>query len=188
MELEMTYYKIKVTLVGTIPIVWRRLFVLHTMSLDTLHLIIQTAMGWKNEHPYIFKKGNLQYGKVSEEDSGTPDINDSSISLNMLLDTVGDTMNYVYDFGDNWEHVIVHEGIVVRGLIPCLSLCYKAKGTCPCEGSGGLSAYYEKLKNANDVNNPKREDLQDWLMEDIEDRKPCLGAINERLFDLQLQS
>lgn len=44
--------------------------------------------------------------------------------------------------------------------------------------------YYEKLENVRDVNNSEREELHDWLMRDIEERKYDLKAINLRLANL----
>lgn len=55
---------------------------------------------------------------------------------------------------------------------------------CPSEDSGGLWGYYEKLENVRDVNNPEREELLDWLIRDIEERKYDLKAINLRLANL----
>lgn len=63
-------------------------------------------------------------------------------------------------------------------------ICIKGEKMCPFEDSGGLWGYYEKLENVRDVNNPEREELLDWLMRDIEERKYDLKAINLRLANL----
>ena len=55
---------------------------------------------------------------------------------------------------------------------------------CPSEDSSALWRYYKKLGNVRDVNNPEREELHDWLMRDIEERKYDLKAINLRLANL----
>ncbi len=41
-------HQLKVHLVGISPMVWRRLLVAGTISIDELHNILQIAMGWEN--------------------------------------------------------------------------------------------------------------------------------------------
>ncbi|NUK18206.1 plasmid pRiA4b ORF-3 family protein, partial [Streptomyces lunaelactis] len=46
--------QIKVTLADIRPPIWRRLQVPADLTLDRLHLVIQTAMGWENYHMHLF--------------------------------------------------------------------------------------------------------------------------------------
>jgi Plasmid pRiA4b ORF-3-like protein len=43
-------YKLKVTLMGTKPVIWRRLLVPGNANLGWLHAVLQVAMGWTNSH------------------------------------------------------------------------------------------------------------------------------------------
>lgn len=45
--------RVKVTLKGLRPPVWRRLLVEDTMTLGHLHLAVQAAMGWENSHLHV---------------------------------------------------------------------------------------------------------------------------------------
>ena len=49
--------RLKVTLKGLRPPVWRRLLVEDTMTLRYLHFAVQAAMGWENSHLHLFLVG-----------------------------------------------------------------------------------------------------------------------------------
>ena len=48
-------YQLKVSLMGIKPPIWRRIQVTGDTTLDVLHAILQTAMGWFGEHLYEFE-------------------------------------------------------------------------------------------------------------------------------------
>ncbi|MFC0139211.1 plasmid pRiA4b ORF-3 family protein [Erwinia mallotivora] len=182
-------YQIKVTLVDSKPPIWRRLVVPKTINLDELHMIIQLAMGWTNSHLYLFTKGNLRYGiKFEDEELFESDTKSSEdVSLKFLLRKENDKILYEYDFGDSWVHSILLEKSSFELMIPTqVPVCIKGKGTCPVEDSGGMWGYYQKLEEVRDLSNPERDELNDWLNHDIDERKYDLDAINERIASFYL--
>ena len=50
-------YQIKVELMEIRPPIWRRLLVTNDTKLDSLHSILQDAMGWFNCHHHQFEQG-----------------------------------------------------------------------------------------------------------------------------------
>ena len=48
------------------------------------------------------------------------------------------TADYVYDFGDNWEHKIQLEKILPREKDIKYPICIKGKRACPPEDCGGI--------------------------------------------------
>src|SRR5262249_32108797 len=54
-------YQLKITLHGSKPPIWRRFLLKNTITLGTLHDIIQIVMGWKNCHLYEFERGKRPY-------------------------------------------------------------------------------------------------------------------------------
>ncbi len=50
----MKAYKIKITLKGSEPLIWRRVIVPAEITFKRLHDIIQLSMGWSNCHLYDF--------------------------------------------------------------------------------------------------------------------------------------
>ena len=61
-------YQLKVTLLGTSPPVWRRLLVLAHITLEQLHDVLQTAMGWEDGHMHEFSVGQRRIGRPDPED------------------------------------------------------------------------------------------------------------------------
>jgi hypothetical protein len=57
---------LKVTLEQVEPKVWRRIQVPVTATLDDLHLILQIAMGWQNEHLYDFSAGKRTFSPAED--------------------------------------------------------------------------------------------------------------------------
>lgn len=121
-------YQIKITLVDSKPLIWRRLIVPKIIPLDELHMVIQLAMGWTNSHMYGFEKGNLVYGMIID-DHEEPYLQDSTgVPLNKLLRKKGEEIVYVYDFGDNWDHcILLEESSLPDQELPHLPICIKER-------------------------------------------------------------
>ena len=48
-----TIVRLKITLRGIKPPIWRRLLIPATMTLGNLHMAIQAAMGWEGDHLHV---------------------------------------------------------------------------------------------------------------------------------------
>ncbi len=55
-------YRLKITLRGTTPPVWRRILVPGDITLDQLHRVFQIVMGWTDSHLHQFHVGDVRYG------------------------------------------------------------------------------------------------------------------------------
>lgn len=178
-------YQIKVTLAGSKPPIWRRLIIPKSITLDKLHVVIQEAMGWLNCHLHSFSKGNSHYQELSDLHFYMPNTEESKgLPLRMLLCHEKDKMEYTYDMGDCWDHkILLEKSSLPDQVLPHVPYCIKGTGTCPAEDSCGIPGYYEKLEAVKDVNNPEREELREWLEQNIETRRYDLECINERLSD-----
>ena len=68
---------------------------------------------------------------------------------------------YAYNFGDDWQHVLVHEGLRVR---PDRQYqyprCVAGDGRCPPEDCGGVHGYAEFLQV---IANPEHEEHESTL-------------------------
>jgi Plasmid pRiA4b ORF-3-like protein len=58
-------YQLKISLRDIKPPLWRRVQV-KDCTLEKLHEIIQTCMGWSNSHLHSFEIGGVQDGKADE--------------------------------------------------------------------------------------------------------------------------
>ena len=161
-------YHIKVQLAHIAkPPVWREILVEADTNLYLLHCCIQGAMGWFNTHLHQFIVGGQFYG-IPHPDFGD-DLEDArKVSLKKVLKKPKDTIQYEYDFGDDWLHVISLVDIVSAEAGKKYPLLLKGKGACPPEDCGG-SYGYESLKDI--VKNPKHEEYEemtDWLGDDFD--------------------
>ena len=78
--------RIRVTLRGTSPEIWRRLDVPLSTSLLSLHHIIQIAMGWKDTHAFRFEYGGKRYG-IPDPNAATSDAPGDPCQDRAALDT-----------------------------------------------------------------------------------------------------
>src|SRR5512140_950329 len=102
-------YRLEITLRDVEPRVWRRLEVPATVTLQRLHAIIQTAMGWEDRHLFEFRAGGHAYGVPDEE---TPDLRDARRVKLKDVAREGGHLEYTYDFGDDWHHDIAVERVL----------------------------------------------------------------------------
>ena len=96
-------YQIKVTLLGTSPLIWRRVLVPAEVTLAQLHDVLQAAMGWEDCHMHEFRMGRRYFGRPDPEDRlmGMPPVeNERTVRLSSVLARVGAKAIYTYDLGD----------------------------------------------------------------------------------------
>ena len=61
--------------------VWREVIVPENLTLSSLHLVIQQAMGWENKHLYVFKAIGQRFGP--------DDMDDDSITIKAVFKSLG---------------------------------------------------------------------------------------------------
>ena len=139
-------YELKVTLVGIDPPVWRRIQAPSTILLRCLHEALQVAMGWTNSHLHQFEKSGKLWGVPGDDEFEDRDVLDESKTpVAAVLRSEGDSMVYVYDFGDDWRHEVVLEKIV-QSEVPMKPICLAGERHCPPEDVGGVSGYQDFLE------------------------------------------
>lgn len=175
-------YELKVTLLGIRPPVWRRLQVASTDSLADLHVALQVVMGWANVHMHQFMKDDLHYGEPEEEFSQHVR-DEAEYRLDQILKNEKDTLLYLYDFGDCWEHQIVLEKILPFTTDITLPVCIKGRRACPPEDVGGVGGYGMFLDAINDPSHPESEGLIEWIGGDYDPEYFDLPLVNDLLQD-----
>jgi hypothetical protein len=171
-----TVYQIKVALVGTDPPVWRRLSVPADISLEDLHHVIQTAMGWGDEHLHLFDIQGRRYGAPAHGVERTSD--EGRTRLSRVADA-GEAFSYEYDFGDSWVHEVLVEKASQVGVAGVR--CLDGARACPPEDCGGVRGYHEYLKILSDPNHPEHTpERLEWLGGDYDPEAFDLEQINKR--------
>ncbi|EGF91392.1 plasmid pRiA4b ORF-3-like family protein [Asticcacaulis biprosthecium C19] len=99
---------VRIELRDTEPLIWREVEVPTSITLRVLHDIIQSAMGWLDYHLWEFTIGGQTYGLPMDEDWGTaPRKIADKARLRDVLNSNKTVIDYLYDFGDSWEHRVI---------------------------------------------------------------------------------
>jgi hypothetical protein len=174
-------YQLKVSLKGVRPPIWRRILVPGNIKFDTLHEVIQIAMGWQNSHLYSFEIDDVVIEiPESEDELGffLPSIRQRADSrkeqLKYWTDKEKAKFTYTYDFGDNWEHIIQVEKVEVSQESLEHPICLRGKRACPPEGSGGIHAYkvFMNTITGNGQNDEMDDEYRDYLLSFYENFDP----------------
>ncbi|MFE9446401.1 plasmid pRiA4b ORF-3 family protein [Streptomyces sp. NPDC006602] len=103
-------HQLKVALEGMKPPVWRRLVVPSDVTLGSLHEVIQVAFGWDDTHLHAFED-RLGGRYAPPGDLDIPVFDEEEAVLADVLPRTGDRIDYTYDFGDDWLHLITVEAV-----------------------------------------------------------------------------
>lgn len=165
----MTRYRLRVTLTGSDPEIWRVFDVAGGLRLRMLHIALQTIIGWRESHLHAFTDTDPHTPGPRGRRWESPDFEPGDDALSeedFTVDDVlrsADTLWYEYDFGDGWTHRldVVGRAPDDPNLAPVVLLDGASRG--PFEDSGGLHGYYEKLEIAGDPQHPEHAFISDWL-------------------------
>ena len=163
-------YQFKITLEGIRPPIWRRIQVPETYTFLDLHVAIQDAMGWSDYHLHLFEVGDPSIGMKIEIGIPEKEFGEYGETLQERNKKIADyfsmenrTADYVYDFGDNWEHKIQLEKILPREKGVNYPVCIKGKRACPPEDCGGIWGYAELLEIIKNPEHEEHEEMLEWL-------------------------
>ncbi len=155
----------KISLFETEPVVWRRILVSEDFNLFAFHVAIQDAMGWEDYHMHLFTvegpEGQISIGPQGED---TPDDDEDEQEY-----TVGELFNaghrkflYVYDFGDNWVHLIELEASIPKTAKKQYPKLVDAENRCPPEDVGGTYGFHEYIEVLADKDHERYEEMKEW--------------------------
>ena len=171
-------YQLKVSLRGIKPPIWRRILVTGDTTLDILHGILQTAMGWSDEHLYEFEIHGASYIDPSLLEDA---IDEKTVYLAQLISHEQEKFLYLYDIGDCWKHDILVEKILPIEEGTQYPVCIDGKRTCPLEDCGGTSGYDNLLETIKDPYHPEHEEMLESLPEDFDPEKFDIEYVNREL-------
>ncbi len=154
-------FQLKITLKHVQPRIWRRLQILSSDSLEELHIALQIVMGWTNSHMHEFSNGRDRYG-VPDEEYPSSVQDEIDFRLDQVLKKEKDKLNYIYDFGDGWEHEVVLEKILPFDTDAVLPLCLQGEQACPMEDVGGPPGHEMFLEAILDPSHPQHEEMLEW--------------------------
>jgi len=160
--------QLKITLLGSKPLIWRQLHVPAKARLDWLHAVLQVAIGWTNSHLHQFWIGGEPYSDTRHnfaEFEGDTEIHEArKFTLQQVAPNPGDTFGYEYDFGDSWEHEVTVEKILPADPADATTaLCLDGARAGPPEDCGGIWGYAELLKTLKNKKHPDHQQMKEWI-------------------------
>ena len=165
-------FQLKITLKGARPPIWRRIQIPGRMTLATLHHVIQECFGWEDYHLHEFVIDKARYVPADEPDdfhtSFSKPENEEAFTLQEVIYQEGQKFEYVYDFGDNWQHMISVEKILPPDKSRHHPVLLTGKRACPPEDCGGIPGFLDMLETLQEPDSPEKEELHEWLGEEFD--------------------
>jgi hypothetical protein len=190
-------FVLKITLVDSDPTIWRRVEVHSGLTLDDLHIVIQSLFEWENAHLYQFiltPQGKLtqramreaRYFRIMPPDpvSDPFQANDGRADQTLLAQIFrGDVQQviYEYDFGDSWHHLVKLEKRTPGGDQDHVPVCLAGENAAPLDDMGGIYGYYQWLDARRDSSNAMHEQAVESLGDNFDSARCDLAEVNRRL-------
>jgi yecA family protein len=136
-------YQFKIALVGSRPPIWRRVQVPDNFTLDRFHDVIQLTMGWTDYHFHEFVIDHHTYCPPDEDREMDEffDHDERRYVLRDLRSELAEDCRYVYDYSDEWVHIITLEKTLPLTGGEVWPVLLAGKRACPPEDIGGISAF-----------------------------------------------
>lgn len=146
-------YKLKVSVLGISPMIWRRVVVSSDLTLYGLHRVFQIVFGWEDYHLHAFRArgrchstewtGQRHYRLDDDDDLYELRLSDLSLRLRGKF-------AYEYDFGDFWEHEGRLEAREEPSPAKPYPVCVGGARAGPPEDVGGPGGYERLLQRQSD--------------------------------------
>ena len=148
-----TVHRVKVSLYGAKPPVWRRLEIPSAMPLSLVHAVLQVAFGWHGYHLHAFETVCGEFGSPDQDDDSAERQDEATTTLAQVAGTERAKVVYSYDFGDDWRHDIVVEKIIAAEPGVAYPRCTGGRRDAPPEDCGGIWVFNEQFADLGDLFN-----------------------------------
>jgi hypothetical protein len=170
---ERTVLQFLVVLIGSDPLVWRRIQIADDSSFWDFHVAIQDAMGWQDCHLHEFRVVHPETGTPNRIGIPEPDGLDerplaagwdTAVSEYFSWASVSSGMpaHYLYDFGDDWHHIVMLEDVLPRRSSR-YPRCLAGARACPPEDCGGIHGFADFLEAISDPTHPEHTAMLEWV-------------------------
>jgi hypothetical protein len=127
----MASYLLKITLQKTPNLIWRRFAVPSFITLNRLHGVVQSVMGWENRRQHYISANKQQFVSTGQAD-GLPEC---AFSLDDIVFRSGCNLKYIYGEAENqWIHLLnVENTRFGNSSCPYPIYCTEGVRACPPE-------------------------------------------------------
>jgi hypothetical protein len=172
-------FHFKIILTNSDPAIWRTFQVPADYRMDRFHQVLQIVMGWKNSHLHEFRINGRTVGMLTDPEYDFDTEDETKLRLSDFNLKERDTLSYLYDFGDHWEHILYLDHVSKQEF--SLPVCTGGKRACPPEDCGGISGYTGMLEVLADPRHLEYEGWKNWLPEGFQSDKAPLDEIKKEL-------
>lgn len=148
-------FEFRITLRGIKPMIWRRIQVpKDDFTFEALHSAIQGAMGWHGFHLYNFRVRDQHGAFVQIADENGADewlrtlvtiLPADETNISDYFRVKGNYANYLYDFGDGWQHKVTLSKIVRGNPNESYPKVLAGKRACPPEGELQTTRFFRSI-------------------------------------------
>lgn len=107
-----------------------------------------------------FSVGDERYGALDPDYDVPGSVRSESTRLASALGS-SRAMNYVYDFGDNWQHRIEVEKTLMADPRLKLPLCVGGANATPPDDCGGVYGYYDFVAAVSNPDHPEHAEMSE---------------------------
>lgn len=171
-------FRVRITIVGSDPEIWRLFDVDSSLTLDQVHEVIQRVIGWRDSHLHAFTDTDpyeplhhgggqgpkTRYWRTQNSlENDLKGLLETEWTLGQVLTEASGPLFYEYDFGDGWIHRLDLIEVIPAAVGQPMARVIEAQRRGPLEDSGGISGYAELLGALGDPAHERHHELSEWV-------------------------
>jgi hypothetical protein len=182
------WWQVRIDLLDVTPRVWRRLLIPENLRLPQLHYILQTCVGWSLGHLHEFILGGKRYSTHDPDFANElGQLDESRVILANAISPESRCFDYIYDFGDNWHHIVTVEDPYAGHSGQGLRLrCLGGENACPPEDVGGAGGYEDFLAAIADPGHDEHDQFLEWVGGSFDPARFDISSVNENLDEIKV--
>jgi hypothetical protein len=178
--------QLRVELLHVEPLIWRRLQVPGDYTFWDLHVAIQSAFAWADTHLHEFRAcgprdGSPRFGMPLDDFDDNPPLPGWEHRVADVLTRTNPRMEYEYDFGDGWAHLVTLEDVLTAAPGKKYPRCTAGERSAPPDDCGGPGGYESLLQTLADPEDPGHAQSHVWASR----QKGRRGRFDPEAFDEQ---
>ena len=116
-----------------------------------------------------------------------PHVDERRVVLQEALGMGTRCFDYVYDFGDDWHHLVLVEDLYAdRPKSAFLVQCIGGENACPPEDVGGASGYVDFLAAIADPRHEEHQTYLEWVGGSFDPTRFDRAAVNRALAKIKI--
>jgi hypothetical protein len=175
-------YTLRIEILDSDPPIWRRLCVDARASVNQLHWILASVMGWTGQADFRLRVPRRAGTVALTVDGADPEA--QRLTLKDLVTAPGDAFSYTYSLRRGWIHTVVLEASENSQTDLQLPYCLAGERAGPPEFCVGIWGYEELLDQLSDPDDPQSDELWDRVGYDFDPEWFAIEAVNRRLREL----